>query len=94
VGHWDGDTLVVETSGFNGKGWLDSAGHPTSDAMRVTERFHRKDFGHMDLEITIDDPKMYLKPWTVKESPTLLVDTELLEFNCNENEKDLKHFVP
>ncbi|HEY4365512.1 MAG TPA: hypothetical protein VGN17_31415 [Bryobacteraceae bacterium] len=93
VGHWDGDTLVVETSGFNGKAWLDSAGHPASDALHVTEKFHRRDFGHMDLEITIDDPKMYTKPWTVKESPTLLADSELLEFNCNENERDVRHFV-
>ena len=93
VGRWEGDTLVVESSGFNGKAWLDSAGHPASDALHVTERFRRKDFGHMDLEITIDDPKMYVKPWTVKESPTLLADSELLEFNCNENEKDLRHMV-
>jgi hypothetical protein len=93
VGRWEGDTLVVDTTGFNGKAWLDSAGHPASDALHVTERFRRKDFGHLDLEITIDDPKMYVKPWTVKESPTLLPDSELLEFNCNENEKDLRHMV-
>jgi len=93
IGHWDGDTLVVETRGFNGKIWLDQAGHPASDALHVTERFHRKDFGHMDLAITIDDPKMYDKVWTVHESPTLLADTELLEFNCNENERDVRHMV-
>jgi hypothetical protein len=94
VGHWDGDTLVVESSGFNGKTWLDQMGHPTSDALHVTERFHRKDFGHLELEITIDDPKMYTKPWTVKEHPSLLLDSELLEFNCNENERDIRHMVP
>jgi hypothetical protein len=93
VGHWDGDTLVVESSGFNGKTWLDAAGHPTSDALHITERFRRKDFGHLELEITIDDPKMYTQPWTVKESPRLLADSELLEFNCNENERDVRHLV-
>jgi hypothetical protein len=91
VGHWDGDTLVVESNGFNGKTWLDQAGHPTSDALHVTERFRRKDFGHLELEITIDDPKMYTQPWTVKESPRLFADGELLEFNCNENERDIRH---
>jgi hypothetical protein len=93
VGRWDGDTLVVETSGFNGKTWLDQMGHPASDALHVTERFRRKDFGHLEIEITIDDPKMYTKPWTVKENPTLLADSELLEFNCNENERDIRHMV-
>ena len=91
VGHWEGDALVVESNGFNGKAWLDQMGHPTSDALHVTERFRRKDFGHLELEITIDDPKMYTQPWTVKESPRLLADTELLEFNCNENERDVRH---
>jgi hypothetical protein len=62
-----------------------------SDALHITERFRRKDFGHLELEITIDDPKMYTQPWTVTESPRLLADTELLEFNCNENERDVRH---
>jgi hypothetical protein len=91
TGRWDGDTLVVETTGFNGKTWLDQAGHPTTDALRVTERYHRRDFGHMDLQVTIDDPKAYTKPWTVTEPMVLLPDTDLIEFVCNENEKDLKH---
>jgi hypothetical protein len=93
VGHWEGDTLVVETRGMNGLTWLDSNGHPLSDAMHLTERFRRPDFGHLEIEITLDDPKMYTKPWTVKENPHLLVDTELIEYVCNENEKDLKHLV-
>jgi hypothetical protein len=93
VGHWDGDTLVVESNGFNGKAWLDQSGHPATEKLKVTEKFHRKDFGHMDLEITIDDPGAYTKPWTVKESPTLAADTELLEFVCSENEQDIKHMV-
>lgn len=92
VGHWEGDTLVVETRGMNGLTWLDSNGHPLSDAMHLTEKFRRPDFGHMEIEITIDDPKNYTKPWTVKENPHLLVDTDLIEYICNENEKDLKHF--
>jgi hypothetical protein len=91
VGHWDGDTLVVESTGFNDKTWLDQMGYPHSDALHVTERFHRKDVGHMDLSITIDDPKMYTKPWTIVEDPHLLPDTELLEFICNENNVDLPH---
>jgi hypothetical protein len=93
VGHWEGDTLVVETTGMNGLTWLDSNGHPLSDAMRLTEKFKRPDFGHMEIEITIDDPKNYTRPWTVKENPHLLADTELIEYICNENEKDLKHFA-
>jgi len=88
---WDGDTLVVDTRGFNGKIWLDQLGKPSTDALHVVERFHRKDFGHMDLTITIDDPKAYTKPWTVVEPVHLLPDTELLEFICNENNRDVPH---
>jgi len=91
VGRWEGDTLAVETNGFNGKTWLDQAGHPATDAMHVTERFHRRDFGHMDLQMTIDDAKAYTKPWTVTEPMVLLPDTDLIEYVCNENEKDLRH---
>jgi hypothetical protein len=93
VGRWDGDTLIVETAGFNGKTWLDAAGHPATDALHITERFWRRDFGHMDLQLTIDDPKAYTKPWTVSLSWHLWLDTELMEYICNENEKDLKHIV-
>lgn len=91
VGRWDGDTLVVETTGFNGKSWLDQLGKPSTDALRVTERFHRKDFGHMDIQVTIDDPKAYTRPWTVTLPMQLLADTEILEFICNENNRDLEH---
>jgi len=93
VGRWEGDTLVVETTGMNGRTWLDSNGHPLSDAMHLIEKFRRPDFGHMEIEITIDDPKMYTKPWTIKENPHLLTDTELIEYICNENEQDLKHLI-
>lgn len=91
TGTWDGDTLVVDTRGFNGKIWLDQLGKPSTEALHVIERFHRKDFGHMDLTITIDDPKAYAQPWTVVEPVHLLPDTELLEFICNENNRDVSH---
>jgi hypothetical protein len=90
VGRWEGDTLVVETSGFNGKAWLDQLGKPTTEALHVTERFRRRDFGHMDIQITIDDPKAYTRPWTVTLPVTLQVGTELLEFVC-ENNRDLEN---
>ncbi len=93
VGHWEGDTLVTESNGFNGKAWLSGQGNPITDAARVTERMHRRDFGHMDVQITIDDPKAYTKPWTAELHPQLIPDTELLEFVCNENERDLGHLV-
>jgi hypothetical protein len=93
IGHWEGDDFVAETSGFNDHGWIDNDGHPATDSEHVTERFHRKDFGHMDIIITVDDPKAYTKPWTVTEPFKLLPDTELLEYVCNENNKDLKHLV-
>ena len=88
VGRWDGDTLVVDAAGFNEGTWLDSGGHPHSDALRVHERFHRRDFGHMDLSVTVDDPKMYTKPFTIMVTEVLLPDTDILEAVCNENEKD------
>jgi hypothetical protein len=93
VGKWEGDTLVVETAGFNDNTWLDTGGHPHSDALHVTERYHRRDFGHIDLQITINDPKTYTKPWTVSYPIQLLPDTELLEYVCNENNKDIQHLV-
>ena len=93
VGHWEGDSLVVETTGFNDKTWLDFLGHPHTDALRVIERFHRRDFGHMDVQFTFDDPKAYTMPWTVKIDPVLLLDGDLFESVCNENEKDLSHLV-
>jgi hypothetical protein len=93
VGRWDGDILVVDTTRFNGKTWLDLAGHPSTKALHVTERFRRRDYGHLDIQLTIDDPKAYTKPWTVTLFWVILPDTELLEFVCNENEKDLKHIV-
>jgi hypothetical protein len=91
VGHWEGDTFVVDSAGFNDKARLDGFGHPRSEALRLQERFHRRDFGHMDLQITVDDPKMYLKPITVKVTEILVPDSDVLESFCNENEKDRAH---
>lgn len=91
IGRWEGDTFVVETTGFNDKGWLDARGHAHSEAMRLTERFHRIDFGHMDLQITIDDPKTYTRPFTINLKQRLLADSDLLESQCAENEKDADH---
>jgi hypothetical protein len=93
VGRWEGDALVVDTTGFNGKKWLDKPGHPSTDALHVTERFRRRDVGHLDLQFTIDDPKAYTKPWSVNLPLLLFADGELLEYVCNENEKDLKHLL-
>jgi len=92
TGHWDGDTLIVETAGFNDRTWLDFAGHPHSEALRMTERFHRRDVGHMDLQVTLSDPAVYARPLTLSAGGTLSVNNELIEYVC-ENEKDRVHLV-
>ena len=92
VGRWEGDTFVVQSNGLSAVTWLDDGGHPHSDAMRLTERFRRRDFGHLDIEMTIDDPMYYTKPWTVTVRKELMADGELIEWMC-ENEKDLPHMV-
>jgi hypothetical protein len=93
TGKWDGDTLVIETSGFNDRTWLDTEkGHPATDALHVTERFRRPTFGSLEVVATIDDPKAYSKPWTTTvQKMHLLLDTDILEFVCTENEKDAPH---
>jgi hypothetical protein len=91
VGRWESDTLVVDTVGFNDKTRLDAMGHPHSEALREIERYHRRDFGHMDVQVTIDDPKMYTRPFTIKYTKLLLPDTDILEYVCEENEKDAQH---
>jgi hypothetical protein len=95
TGKWDGDTLVVETSGFNDKTWLDTfKGRPASELLHVTERFRRTSFGNMEVRATIDDPKAFTHPWTTTpQKMHLLLGTEILEFSCNENEKDIQHQV-
>ena len=92
VGRWEGDTFVVETNGLRDGGWLDTkVGRPHSDRLYVTERFRRTDFGHMELTIRIDDPKAYLKPWTIRTMLNLQPDTELLEAFCDSHEKTMEH---
>jgi hypothetical protein len=91
TGAWDGDTLVVDSRGFNGRAWLDQAGKPSTEQLHVVERLRRKDYGHLEVEITIDDPGAYTRPWTVMQQFTLLPEKELLEFICNENNRDLPH---
>jgi hypothetical protein len=91
VGRWEGNTLVVETAGFNDRGRLDGLGHPRSEALRVQERFHRRDFGHMDLQLTVEDPKMLLQPITVKVTELLIPDSDVLDSFCNENNKVRPH---
>jgi len=93
VGTWEGDTLVVDTVGFNDKSWLDATGHPHSDALHVVERFRRRDFGHLDVQVTIEDPKMYTRPFTIKLTELLQPDTDILELFCAENEKDRVHLT-
>jgi hypothetical protein len=92
IGQWEGDTLVITTAGFNDLGWLDSAGHPQTESLRITERLRRRDFGHMDFEITIDDPKVFTRPFTIKSERALAADIDLLEDFC-ENERDRLHMT-
>jgi len=87
IGKWDGDAFVIETTGYNDKTWLDDTGHPHSDAMKTTERFRRIDFGHMEMQITIEDPKVYTQPFTATIPFALVPDTDLIEDVCD-NEKD------
>jgi hypothetical protein len=93
VGHWENDTLVVESFGFNDRTWLDHDGHPHTEALRTTERYRRRDFGHLEIEVTLSDPAAYARPWTVAVRAELLADTEMIEFVCNENERSLAHWV-
>jgi hypothetical protein len=90
---WEGDTLVVQTNGFRDGIWLDSLGNPLTDAAKLTERFRRVNFGRMEIEITVDDPKAYTKPWTIKLNHMIKLDTDLLDFICAENEKDTPHLL-
>jgi hypothetical protein len=91
VGRWDGDTLVVESFGFNDKTWLDHDGHPHTEALRMTERYRRRDLGHLDLDVTLSDPTVYAKSWTVAVRAELAADTEMLEWVCDSNNR--QHWV-
>ena len=93
VGRWEGDTLVVESFGFNDRTWLDHDGHPHSEGLRTTERYRRPDFGNLELEVTFSDNAVYARPWTVAVRAELAADTELLEWVCNENTRGLEHWV-
>ncbi len=92
-GRWERDTLVVETIGFNGKAPLDIVGNPRSEKMKITERYRRRDVGHLDVDITFDDPVVYSRPFTIKVTHELQPDTDVLEYFCNENEKDRIHLI-
>ena len=87
------DTLVVQSNGFRDDIWLDANGSPMTAAAKITERFKRPDFGHLDVTITVDDPKAYTRPWTVALKQTIVADSDLLDYVCQENEKDVSHLV-
>ena len=93
IGKWDGETLVVETIGLKDNAWLDLRGHPLTDQARITERIRRVDYGHLQVGITVNDPKAYTQPWTRTVKLSLTPNTELLEYICNENEKSTPHMV-
>jgi hypothetical protein len=93
IGHWEGDTFVVETIGQNGKTWLDMRGLPGTEALRIIERYTRPTIGVINIDVTIDDPKAYTKPWTVKLNWKLVPDTDLIESICEENNRDPGHMV-
>jgi hypothetical protein len=93
VAHWDGDTLVVESAGYRDDSWLDTAGNFFSREARVTERIHRPSLGSLDVDVTVNDAKVFTQPWTVALHMKLLTDTEMLELSCQDNNKDLKHMV-
>jgi hypothetical protein len=93
TGKWDGDTLVVETTGFREPGWLDEEGTPITTTGKVIERFHRLNYGTLEIEITVDDPKTFTKSWTYKLNQRLMPDAELIEFICQENNRSLPHLV-
>ena len=93
LGHWEGDTLVVDTVGFNDKFWFDFAGHPHTEKLHITERYRRPDLGHLESEVTIDDPGAYTRPFVMHGRFPLQTDTEILEYVCNENNQDVPHIV-
>ncbi|HLH42001.1 MAG TPA: hypothetical protein VKV74_03365 [Bryobacteraceae bacterium] len=91
VGHWEGETLVVDTRGFNDLSWLDARGHGHSEDMRVQERFHRRDFGHLEVAVTVEDPKVFTRPIVINFVEKLLPDSDVFEHICLEDEKDVAH---
>jgi hypothetical protein len=94
TGRWDGDTLIVTTTGLRDGGWLDIQGSPLTDQATITERFTRLNYGTLQIDVTIDDPKAYTAPFSVRVNQRIVLDTEIIEFICNENEKSVAHMVP
>lgn len=94
VAHWEGETLVVDSRGFRDDNWLDTTGDPLTDAAEVIERIHRPNFGSLDIEVTVNDPKAYTRPWTVTMHEKAVLDTEMVDFMCLENNKDVSHLKP
>lgn len=93
IGRWEGDVLVVQTNGLREGTWLDRNGSPISGDAKMTERFRRVNFGRLDIDLTIDDPKVYTRPWTVTLRQRIVLDTELLDYHCTDNEKSRPHMV-
>ena len=92
-GKWEGDTLVVETTGFRDGLWLDTGASPLTDSARITERFRRVNYGTLEIELTVDDKKAYTKPWTIKITQIIMLNTDLIDYICLENEKDASHLM-
>jgi len=92
-GTWEGDTLVVHTEGFRDGLWLDANGSPLTDTARITERFRRVNYGKLEVDVTVDDMKAYSRPWTVRLNQFIALDTDLIDYICNENEQDIPHLV-
>lgn len=93
IGRWEGDTLVIDTIGFNDRSWIDAQGHPHTEKLHVIERFHRVDLGHLEIQFTIDDPGAYTKPWIIKRATELDPNDDVGEYVCTEDEKDVSHMV-
>ena len=93
IGKWEGDTLVVDTIGFNDKFWFDFAGHPHTEKLHITERYRRPDYSHLEFEVVIDDPGAYTKPFTMYGQSPLVENSEIIEYICNENNQDVNHIV-
>jgi hypothetical protein len=93
VGKWDGDTLVVDSVGFNAETWITMQTSPHTEEMHLIERYRRPDLGHLEVELTVDDPKAYAKPWTIKRVSDLAPNEDVMEFICTENNRDVEHMV-
>jgi hypothetical protein len=93
TGRWEGDALVVQTNGLREGTWLDRNGSPISEAAKMTERFRRVSYGRLDIDLTIDDAKVYTRPWTITLTQKIVLDTDLLDYHCTDNERDARHMV-